>query len=172
MNLQRIETKIYEFRGVKVMLDFDLAELYQTETKRLKEAVRRNILRFPTDFMFKLTTAEYKSLRTQIASLERGRGRYSKFLPFAFTEQGVAMLSGVLNSTKAIKVNIQIIRAFVLLREFALSHKDLTLKLRRLERKYNRRFKDVEHALTYLLNKDNLESMQKERKRIGYKTQD
>ncbi len=92
MQLQKIETKIYEVRGNKVMLDFDLAELYDVETKRLKEAVRRNIDRFPDDFMFELTRNEYNILRTQIATLEKGKGKYSKFNPFAFTEQGVAML--------------------------------------------------------------------------------
>jgi len=98
MQLQTIQNKIYEIRGQKVMLDFGLAELYETETKRLKEAVRRNIDRFPSDFMFELTRGEYNAIRTQFATLEKGRGKYSKFNPFAFTEQGVAMLASVLNS--------------------------------------------------------------------------
>jgi len=100
-----------------VMLDFDLAEIYGTETKRLKEQVRRNIVRFPDDFMFEITRDEYNSLRSQIASLEVGRGKYSKYLPFAFTEQGVAMLSSVLNSEPAIATNIKIMRAFVAVRQ-------------------------------------------------------
>ncbi|MBK9631977.1 MAG: ORF6N domain-containing protein [Saprospiraceae bacterium] len=152
------------------MLDFDLSELYEVETKRLKEAVRRNINRFPSDFMFELTREEYHSLRSQIASLETGRGKYSKFNPFAFTEQGVAMLSSVLNSDKAIQVNIVIIRAFVFIRQYALSHKDLTDKLIELETKYNKQFNDVYEAINYLLQKERKETDQKERKRIGFKT--
>lgn len=169
MQLQTIQSRIYEVRGQKVMLDFDLAELYETETKRLKEAVRRNIDRFPTDFMFELTREEYNSLRSQFASLENGRGKYSKFNPFAFTEQGVAMLTSVLNSTKAIQVNIQIVRAFVFIRQYALSHKDLSDKLKELETKYNKQFKDVGEALNYLLQKDKQVAVFKKRKQIGFK---
>ena len=101
MELPDIQKKIYNIRGYGVMLDFDLAERYGIETKRLKEAVRRNIERFPDDFMFELTRNEYNFLRTQFATLEIGRGKYSKYLPFAFTEQGVSMLSSVLNSKTA-----------------------------------------------------------------------
>ena len=151
------------------MLDFDLAELYETETKRLKEVVRRNVDRFPEDFMFELKRDEYNSLRTQIASLEKGKGKYSKFNPFAFTEQGVAMLSSVLKSKKAIDVNISIMRAFVFVRQYALSHKDLTDKLMKMERKYNRQFKDVYEAMDYLIQKEKLETEQQKRKRIGFK---
>ena len=168
MQLQKIETKIYEVRGNKVMLDFDLAELYEVETKRLKEAVRRNIDRFPDDFMFELTRNEYNILRTQIATLEKGKGKYSKFNPFAFTEQGVAMLSTVLKSTKAIQINISIMRAFVLIRQFALTNKELSEKLKELETKYDRQFKDVYEAMNYLLTKDKQETQQKQRKRIGF----
>lgn len=169
MQLEIIQNKIYEIRGNKVMLDYDLAELYETETKRLKEAVRRNLDRFPIDFMFELTREEYNSLRTQFATLGIGRGQFAKYLPFAFTEQGVAMLSSVLNSTKAIQVNISIIRAFVFIRQYALSHKDLTSKLEELESKYNKQFKDVYEALNYLLDKDKLQVEQKDRTRIGFK---
>lgn len=169
MNIQQIESKIFEIRGVKVMLDFDLAELYEVETKRLKEAVRRNLERFPQDFMFELTIEEYSSLRTQIASLKKGRGQFTKFTPFAFTEQGIAMLSSVLNSQMAIQVNIQIIRAFVLIRQFALSHSELTQKLKELETKYNKQFNDIYDALNFLINKNNQEIEQKERKKIGFK---
>lgn len=169
MQLQLIQSKIYEIRGQKVMLDFDLSELYETETKRLKEAVRRNLNRFPPDFMFELTREEYNSLRTQFATLETGRGKYSKFVPFAFTEQGVAMLASVLNSPKAIEVNIQIVRAFVFIRHYALTHKDLTEKLKQMEGKYNKKFKDVYEALNYLLKKDEQETKHKERKQIGFK---
>lgn len=166
MKPQTIQTKIYEIRGHKVMLDFDLAELYETETKRLKEAVRRNINRFPVDFMFELTKTEFESLRTQIASSKKGGRRY---FPFAFTEQGVAMLSSILNSAKAIEVNIQIVRAFVFIRQYALSHEELTNKLNQLENKYNKQFKDVYEAINYLLKKDKQQVEQKDRKRIGFK---
>jgi len=168
MELKTIQSSIYEIRGQKVMLDFDLAELYKTETKRLKEAVRRNRDRFPSDFIFELSRDEYNSLRTQIASLETGKGRFSKYPPFAFTEQGVAMLSGILNSPKAIQVNIAIMRAFVFMRQYALSHKDLTAKLEELEMKYNKQFKDVYDAINFLLNKDKTTTQQQARKRIGF----
>ncbi len=117
--LQYIQSKIYEVRGVKVMLDKDLAELYQVTTGNLNKAVKRNIKRFPPDFMFQLTREEWASLRFQIGILDVGRGQYTKFLPHAFTEQGLAMLSGVLNSDIAINVNISIMRAFVSLRQVA-----------------------------------------------------
>lgn len=171
MELSKIKQMIYEIRDQQVLLDFDLAKLYGTETKRLKEAVRRNIDRFPKDFMFELTKEEYVVLRTQFATLKySGRGRHSKYLPFAFNEQGVAMLSSVLNTPKAIKVNIQIIRAFVFLRKYALSHKELTIQLKELEKKYDRQFKDVFDALNYLLNEDIKEKEQRDRKRIGFKS--
>ena len=102
MELEVIQNKIFEIRGFKVMLDFDLALLYNVENKRLKEAVGRNLNRFPDEFMFELTKMEYDSLRSQIASLKNGRGQHLKYLPFAFTEQGIAMLSSILNSEKAI----------------------------------------------------------------------
>ncbi len=165
MQLQQIQSKIFELRGFKVMLDSDLAELYETETKRLKEAVRRNIARFPPDFMFELSKKEFESLRTQFASSNRGGTRY---MPFVFTEQGVAMLASVLNSDKAIEVNIQIVRAFVLLRQYALTHSELMSKLKEVEDKYNKQFKDVYDALNYLLNKDKRGTAQDQRKRIGY----
>ena len=118
------------------MLDFDLADLYVTETKYLKRAVRANIKRFPPDFMFELSKTEFETLRCNFStSNQRGGTRY---LPFAFTEQGVAMLSAVLNSEKAIDVNIAIMRAFVFIRQYALTHKDLTDKLKELETKYNK----------------------------------
>src|SRR5437867_1687161 len=135
MQITQIQNRIFEIRGLKVMLDFHLAELYEVETKRLNEAVKRNIQRFPNDFMFVLSKKEYDSLRSQIATSKRGGTRY---LPFAFTEQGIAMLSSVLNSEKAINVNIAIIRTFVLLRQYALQYKDLEEKLKKLEKKYNK----------------------------------
>jgi hypothetical protein len=168
MQLQSIQSKIYEIRGQRVMLDFDLAELYDVETRVLNQAVKRNIERFPTDFMFQLDKSEWEFLRSQIVILETGRGRHSKYLPLAFTEQGLAMLSGILNSAKAIEVNIAIMRAFVYIRQYALSHKDLTDKLKELENKYDTQFSDVYQALNYLLEKDKQEIDQKQRKRIGY----
>jgi len=135
MDIQIIQNRIYEIRGQRVMLDFDLAELYQVETKRLKEAVRRNIERFEgDDFMFELSENEYNTLkdrlRSQIASLETaGRGKYPKYAPFAFTEEGVAMLSGVLRSPVAIRVNRAIIRAFVAMRNYILQSTQVSAEL-------------------------------------------
>ena len=170
MEIQTIQQKIYNIRDQKVLLDFDLALLYGTETKRLKEAVRRNLDRFPDDFMFELTKEEYNVLRSQNASLEhKGRGKHSKYNPFAFSEQGVAMLASILKSPKAIEVNIQIVRAFVFLRKYALSHDELTLQLKKLETKYDRQFSDVFDAINYLLQKDKKDSEQNKRKRIGFK---
>ncbi len=171
MQLQVIQKRIYEIRGQKVMLDYDLAELYETETKYLKRAVKQNILRFPDDFMFELNKKEWDSLRSNFSTLENntGRGKYPKYLPFAFTEQGVAMLSGVLKSTKAIEVNISIMRAFVFIRQYALTHKDLTEKLHELESKYNQKFSDVYEAINYLLDKDKKEIAQQKRRKIGFK---
>ena len=144
MQIEIIQERIHEIRGQKVMLDFDLAELYCTETKVLKQAVRRNIDRFPVDFMFELKKEEYdQCLRSQIVTLDIGRGKHVKYLPFAFTEQGVAMLSSVLKSKKAIEVNISIMRVFVFIRQYALSHKDLTDRLRELENRYNLQFSDI-----------------------------
>jgi hypothetical protein len=168
MQLKVIQTKIYEVRGQKVMLDFDLAELYEVQTKNLNLAVKRNLKRFPVDFMFQLTKTEWESLRLQIeTSNTRGGTRY---LPYAFTEQGVAMLSGILNSDKAIDANIAIMRAFIALKQFALTNTELNNKLKELEGKYNKQFKDVYEAINYLLQKDKQETNQKERKQIGYKT--
>ena len=169
MEMQTVQQRIYEIRGQKVMLDFDLALLYETETKKLKQAVRRNIERFPSDFMFELTKDEYTALRSQIVTLDnQGRGKYSKYNPFAFTEQGVAMLASVLKSQKAIEVNIQITRAFVLLRKYALSHSELTQKLQELETKYNKQFNDIFEAINYLIQKDKIDTNQEHRKKIGY----
>jgi spore maturation protein CgeB len=131
MQITVIQNRIFEIRNQKVMLDFHLAELYAVETKRLKEAIKRNIQRFPPDFMFKLKETEFKNLRSQIATSSWGGRRY---LPFAFTEQGIAMLSSVLNSKKAIDTNIAIIRTFVLLRQYALQYKELEGKIKKLEK--------------------------------------
>ncbi len=138
MEIEILQQKIYEIRGQRVMLDFDLAELYEVENKHLKQAVRRNIERFPTDFLYELSREEYNSLRSQFVTLENGKGQHSKFLPFTFTEQGIAMLSSVLTSKKAVQMNIQIIRAFVLIRQSITQNNDLTLKLKQLETQCNK----------------------------------
>ncbi len=162
MELEVIQNKIHEIRGHKVMLDFDLALLYNVENKRLKEAVRRNINRFPEDFMFELTEIEFNSLRTQIASSNRGGIRY---MPFAFTEQGIAMLSSVLNSEKAIEINISIIRAFVTIRQFSLTYAELKTRIEEIESQ----FPDIYKALNYLVDKDKNGSSTAERNKIGFK---
>ena len=145
--IEIIHNKIYLIRGHKVMVDSDLAELYQVLTKNLNKAARRNIERFPEDFMFKITKKEYESLRFQFGTLKQGQ--HSKYLPLVFTEQGVAMLSSVLNSQRAIQVNIQIMRVFTKLREMMASHKDLARKIEDLERKFEGRFQD--HDRSFIL---------------------
>jgi hypothetical protein len=162
MELEVIQNKIFEIRGYKVMLDFDLAQLYNVENKRLKEAVRRNINRFPKDFMFELTEIEFNSLRSQIASSNRGGIRY---MPFAFTEQGIAMLSSILNSKKAIEINISIIRAFVTIRQFSLTYAELKTRIEEIESQ----FPDIYKALNYLVDKDKNPGKENDRNKIGYK---
>lgn len=135
----------------------------------MKEAVRRNKERFPKDFMFEITKEEYNSLRSQIASLKNGRGEHSKYLPFAFSEQGVAMLSGILNSVEAVHTNIAIMRAFVAMRHFALTYQELAQKLRELEEKYDGQFNEVFKALNLLLERKNKEVDWEKRERIGFR---
>jgi len=149
-----IQNLIYEIRGYKVMLDSDLAELYKVEVKRLNEAVKRNNLRFPGDFMFQLSKEEWKNLRSQVATFSQDRRKYA---PYAFTEQGVAMLSSVLNSEQAIAINIQIMRVFVQIKQFALTNKDLTQRLDEMEHKFiqyardmNINIEDIYKQLNYL----------------------
>ncbi len=167
--LETIQSKIFEIRGHKVMVDYDLAILYGVQTKNLNLAVKRNIKRFPEDFMFQLTKAEWDRLRLQIAtSNNRGGTRY---LPYAFTEQGLSMLSSVIHSDEAIEVNISIMRTFVLIRQFAMNHKELARKIKAMEQKYNKQFKDIYEAMQYLLQKDTLEEQQGNRKKIGFKIQ-
>ena len=146
-----VQGKIILIRSQKVMLDADLAKLYQVSTKRLNEQVRRNSRRFPSDFMFQLTKEEYSVLRSQFATLEKGRGRHRKYLPYAFTEQGVAMLSSVLTSERAILVNVEIMRTFVRLREILATHKELARKLEELEKKYDEQFAVVFEAIRELM---------------------
>jgi phage regulator Rha-like protein len=159
--IELIASKIYLIRGIKVMLDRDLAELYGVETKRLKEQVRRNIERFPEDFMFELTKDEYQALRSQFATLKRGQ--HLKYAPFAFTEHGVLMLSSVLNSERAIQVNIQIVRTFTKLREALLDNKDLRKELEELKQLTEERFRIVFETLDQLLTVES-----KPKKKIGY----
>ena len=183
MQIQIIQNKIHEIRGQNVMLDFDLAVLYKVQTRVLNQSVKRNIRRFPIDFMFQLNRSEFELMRSQVSfipkqgqtlksqfvtSKTRTRGGTQK-LPFAFTEQGVAMLSAVLRSDRAINVSIAIMKAFVFLKQYALSHKDLTAKLKELENTYNKQFKDVYEAINYLLQKDKQQKEQSERKRIGFR---
>lgn len=163
MELQIIQSKIYEIRGMRVLLDFDLAEMYQVETKNLKRAVRRNIERFPEDFMFELTDSENEDLRCNFGTSSWGGSRYP---PFAFSEQGVAQLSSVLNSPLAIQVNISIIRAFVALRQYALGYAELNRKLEEFMVETNMQFSDIYQALTELASQKELEN--KPRKRIGF----
>jgi hypothetical protein len=150
-HLKGIESKIYLIRGEKVMLDEDLAILYGVPTMRLNEQVKRNIRRFPTDFMFQLTDQEYAILISQIAISKKGRGGRRK-APFAFTEQGIAMLSAVLHSDRAIDANIEIMRAFVRIRHILSSHRELERKIHALENKYDQSFKMVFDAIKNLMS--------------------
>ena len=161
---EKIEKCIFLLRGQKVMLDADLAELYGVETGALKRAVKRNRERFPEDFMFPLTFQEVGILRCQNGISSWGGHR---FLPYAFTEQGVAMLSSVLKSKRAVQVNIEVMRAFVKLREMLASHKDLALKLAEMEKKYDSQFKVVFDAIRELMAP--IEPPPKPR-RIGFRT--
>jgi len=146
------------------MLDNDLAQLYTVEPRVLNQAVKRNKKRFPPDFMFQLRREENLALRSQIVTLKSGRGQHRKYLPYAFTEQGVAMLSSVLNSERAVQVNIEIMRAFVRLRQMAGTHKDLARRLDELERKYDVQFKVVFDALRKLM-----EPPARSKKEIGFR---
>ncbi|ABW68363.1 ORF6N domain-containing protein [Desulfosudis oleivorans] len=158
--VERIAGKIYLIRQAKVMLDKDLAELYGVETKVLKQAVKRNKKRFPSDFMFELTREEFQVLRSQIVTSSWGGSRY---VPMAFTEQGVAMLSGVLNSDRAIAVNIQIMRTFTKLRQAILSNEDLRKELSELKQLTEDRFRVVFETLDQLLAVEH-----KPQKKIGF----
>ncbi len=159
---ERIIGKIYMIRGEKVMFDRDLAELYNVETKALNKAVKRNLDRFPEDFMFQLNEKEAKILRYQFGTLEMGQ--YSKYLPYVFTEQGVAMLSAVLKSKRAVAVSIQVVRTFVKLREILSTHKQLQEKMEKIESKYDKNFKIVFQMIASLMKED---AMPKDK--IGFK---
>jgi len=150
------------------MLDFDLSELYQVETRVLKQAVRRNLKRFPQDFMFELSKEEWSMLITNCDNLPKNV-KFSPAKPFAFTEQGVSMLSSVLKSDVAIEINISIMRIFVQLRKMAFSNIEIKEEVKKLEVKYDKQFSSIYEALDYLLKKDKQEKTQEERKKIGYK---
>lgn len=160
--MEKITSKIYLIRGTRVMLDRDLAELYGVKTKALKQAVRRNIKRFPEDFMFELTKEEFADWRSQFVTSNRDRMGL-RYPPMAFTEQGVAMLSSVLNSDRAIEVNIAIMRVFMRLRQMLATHEELQRKIEDMERKYNRQFGVVFEAIKQLI-----ETEDKPRRKIGF----
>lgn len=166
MELELIKDSIPEIRGKRVILDYELAKMYQVENKYLKRTVRNNLKRFPSDFMFELTNEEWDNLRCNFSTSKKQGG--TRYLPFAFTEQGVAMLSGLLNSDLAIEVNIKIMRAFVLLRQFALTYHELSEQLHALEQRYDQKFNDIEEVLNYLLQKDTRIKSQENRERLGY----
>lgn len=184
--IRSIQNRIYELRGERVMLDRDLTTLYETETKALNLAVKRNIKRFPKDFMFQLTQEEVESVRFQIETLEKndhslrlqnetlnkGRGQHSKYLPYAFTEQGVAMLSGILNSDKAINMNIAIMRAFVEIRRIALQKGDLVVQLKEIQQRigeHDIQLNGIYDAIENLLDEKAAQKKWEDRNRIGFK---
>ncbi len=161
-----IMSQIYYIRGQKVMLDSDLAELYQVDTKQLKRQVKRNTDRFPKDFMFELTQQEFNNLRSQFGTSSWGGTRY---LPMAFTEHGVLMLSSVLNSPKAVKVNIQIMRIFTRVREMLTDNTELRLAIEKLERKTENNTQNIEMVFKYVDELMEKQASPKPRKAIGFK---
>jgi phage regulator Rha-like protein len=184
--IRSIQNRIYELREERVMLDFDLAALYEVETKVLNQAVKRNIKRFPTDFMFQLSGEEWNNLRSQIVTLNEdkdslrsqsvtlktGRGQHSKYLPYAFTEQGVAMLSGVLNSDKAINMNIAIMRAFVEIRKIFLKQSDLREQVKEIKERlgeHDVQLSQIYDAMENLLDEQSSQRRWEEREKIGFK---
>jgi hypothetical protein len=168
VSIVKVQKRILMLRGQRVILDQDLAQLYGVETKTLKRAVRRNLERFPLDFMFCLTVEESSRLRYQFGTLERGQ--HSKYLPYAFSEEGVAMLSSVLRSQQAIKVNIAIMRAFVRLREILAAHKNLVHKLEELERKYETH--DLKIRTIFEAIRQLMEPERSSDRRIGFDVRD
>ena len=183
--IRSIQNRIYVIRGERVMLDRDLAALYEIDTKLLNQSVKRNIKRFPSDFMFQLTKEEFDSLRLQIVTsrnqeplrlqnvtLKEGRGQHSKYLPYAFTEQGVAMLSGVLHSDKAINMNISIMRAFVEIRHIVFKQSDLSEPIREVKDRLSEHDTQLNHiydAMENLFDEKAAEKKWEERERIGFR---
>jgi phage regulator Rha-like protein len=172
MELQVIQQKIFEIRGQKVMLDFDLAALYEVETKVLNQAVKRNINSFPEDFMFRLTNDEYAFLRSQFVTLEKGKGKHSKYYPLAFTEHGVTMLASILKSEKARKMNIAIVRAFISMRKFIVQYQDVISQLEELREKtdgHDAQLNQIYLAIEKLLQEKDDQTSWEDRNRIGFK---
>jgi phage regulator Rha-like protein len=183
--IKSIQNRIYEIRGERVMLDRDLATLYEIEARVLNQSVKRNIKRFPKDFMFQLTKEEFddlrfqietsesnNSLRSQIVTLKTGRGSHSKYQPYAFTEQGVAMLSGILNSDKAIAMNIAIMRAFVEIRRVLIQENDLREQLKQIKERigeHDIQLNQIYDAMENLLDERAEQKKWDERERIGFK---
>ncbi len=166
---ERITSVIWLLRGHKVMLDADLAVLYGVDTRTLNQAVQRNLDRFPSDFMFQLTEQE-AALRSQTVILKKSRGQHRKYLPYAFTEQGVAMLSTVLRSPRAVQVNIEIMRAFVRLRQLQLNNDDLGKKLAELEKKYERH--DAQFKVVFQAIRELMEPPTKKKRPIGFRSEE
>ena len=172
MQLSVIHNKIYEIHFQKIMLDFDIAELYEVETKVLNQAVKRNMDRFPKDFMFRLTVAEWQEMRSQIVTASPDK-RNTKATPFAFTEHGVTMLASVLRSEKAIKMNIAIVRAFIALRQFSINYKELAEEIKKLSGtvdNHSGQLNQIYNALENLLDEKVIEKKWNERESIGFKT--
>jgi phage regulator Rha-like protein len=183
--IQSIQNRIYEIRGERIMLDRDLAALYEEETRVLNFAVKRNTKRFPPDFMFQLTVEEWESLRFHVEALEKsnslrsqivilktGRGQHSKYLPYAFTEQGVAMLSGVLNSERAINMNIAIMRAFVEVRRVLLQQTDIKEQLKQIQERiteHDIQLSQIYDSIENLLDEKAAQRKWENRERIGFK---
>ena len=183
--IQSIQNRIYEIRGERVMQDRDLAALYEVETKVLNQAVKRHIKRFPEDFMYQLTKTEFEeiqlqtnlldsnvSLRSQIVTLKKPRGQHQKYMPYAFTEQGVAMLSGILNSDKAVNMNIAIMRAFVAVRQILLKQNDIKEQLKEIKERigeHDVQLNQIYDAMENLLDEKAAERKWDERERIGFK---
>ena len=183
--IKSIQNRIYEIKGERVLLDFDLAVLYEVPTKVLNQAVKRNIKRFPKDFMFQLTKEELEELRlqietsetgdssrSQIVTLKSGRGSNVKYLPYAFTEQGIAMLSGILNSDKAIAMNIAIMRAFVEIRRILIQETDLRIQLNQIRERigeHDTQLNAIYDAMENLLDEKAAQKKFGERRRVGFK---
>jgi hypothetical protein len=169
MDENAIHQLIHEIDGYKVMLDFDLAELYGVSTKALNQAMKRNLDRFPPDFCFQLNKEQWDSLRSQFVILKKGRGKHSKFLPYAFTEHGVTMLASILRSERAVKMNIAIVRAFIALRKISMHYNELAEKIKELEIRYNKQFSDIYDVLLAMQeDKKQLDDFAN-RERIGFK---
>jgi uncharacterized sporulation protein YeaH/YhbH (DUF444 family) len=170
VDLTTIQNRIYEVNGTKVMLDFDLATLYEVETRVLNQAIKRNQDNFPDDFMFRLTREEWEEISSsQIVMMNIPKNRTGKYLPYAFTEHGVTMLASVLKSDKARKMNIAIVRAFVALRRTLLNIESLQSQIKDLETKYDSQFGDIFEAIQFLMTENKEISTYYERNKIGYK---